>query len=91
MAIEFRKEKISSKALDDLARRYADPSSPTAFPYSLESGERISVCAMRLFAGRGSLELKYLLGQTYPYHHLVGQKNAYFPVTDLIFDKDKKP
>ena len=90
MAREFRKEKISRKALDDLARRYADPSSPTAFPYTLENGERIQVCGLKLLVGTGSLELKYLLGQTYPYHHLAGQEDAYFPVTDLIFDKDKK-
>ena len=91
MVREFRKEMISRKALDDLARRYADSSAPTAFPYTLESGEKISVCGLKLLAGTGSLELKYLLGQTYPYHQYAGQGETYFPVTDLIFGKDKKP
>ena len=91
MAREFRKEKISRKALDDLARRYSDPSASTAFPYTLESGERIQVCGLKLLSGTGSLELKYLLGQTYPYHSPDVQEKGYFPVTDLIFDKDRKP
>lgn len=91
MARELGEVKIPRKVLDDLVRRYADPSAPTAFPYTLENGERISVCALPLFAGTGSLELKYLLGQTYPLHSFIGKENAHFPVTDLIFDKDKKP
>lgn len=44
-----------------------------------------------MFHGTGEDELTYLLGQTYPYHHLKVEKKASFPVTDLAFDKDRKP
>ncbi len=33
----------------------------------------------------------YLLGQTYPFHRLNGHLGTSFPVTELAFDKDKKP
>lgn len=45
----------------------------------------------KLFCGDGVKELKYLLGQTFPYHHLLEYGINNFPVTELAFDKDRKP
>ena len=45
----------------------------------------------KYFRGNGSLELKYLLGQTYPYHYLKQHPSSFYYAKELAFDKDKKP
>ena len=94
MTQEFIKEKLSRKAIDEIARRNMDVTNPKAFLYTLANGERIPVSAYNIIilnGGAGEAELSYLLGQTYPYHHIESYSDVNFPAQDLIFDKDRKP
>lgn len=48
MVTKFRKEKLSRKALDELAKRNVDNTSPKTFQYTLANGQRISVSAYNI-------------------------------------------
>ncbi len=52
--------------------------------------KKYSYLQQNSFYGDGIYELKYLLGQTYPFHHLTEYGINGFPVTELAFDKDRK-
>lgn len=52
MELKFRREKLSRKAIDDLARRNMDASASNAFPFTTATGERILVCPSTIILRR---------------------------------------
>lgn len=52
MSKKFRKEKLSRKALDELAKRNSDPTSKKPFPYTTASGEKIQVSPSKILLRR---------------------------------------
>ena len=91
MPNDFIKAKLSRKALDEFAERYSHDTETNTFQYRTADNIILQVSGFQILTGAGKYELRYLLGQTYPYHYMEGKTTTSFPVTDLRFDKDKNP
>ncbi len=48
MEKKIKKEKLSRRVIDDLAKRNVDPSEPKPFPYTTADGKRILVSAYKI-------------------------------------------
>lgn len=97
--MDFKKEKLSSEALDNFAIQYklsdSAQNETSTFDYILLNGEKITLSGKKIFNKNNiaSSHFEYLLGQTLPYHQPKDIKHLTYSLRDLMFiiDENGKP